>query len=330
MPSIIRRPAERRLRPLALLLALALPGAATAQALNLPANARQIAADQERDRSYALPIGPWADHAVPMQSLEGDVTREVWRVEARGETVLQLIAPLRDQLQAAGYEVLLDCADRQCGGFDFRFALEVAPAPDMYVDLFDFHVLTAQRALPGTAAGAASPGDAEHVQVIASRSGFTGYLQIDRITPAGEAPPPPDVPATAGGTGDALITRLEEAGHVVLADLNFATGASDLSEGAYASLDTLAAYLAADPARQVALVGHTDSEGALETNIALSQRRAASVRDRLVNTHGTAPGQVSAEGVGFLAPLAPNTTQAGRESNRRVEAVLLSPGAAAQ
>ena len=105
----------------------------------------------------------------------------------------------------------------------------------------------------------------------------------------------------AGGTGDALITRLEEAGHVVLADLNFATGASDLSEGAYASLDTLAAYLAADPARQVALVGHTDSEGALETNIALSQRRAASVRDRLVNTHGTAPGQVSAEGVGFLA-----------------------------
>ncbi|MCA0921793.1 OmpA family protein [Pseudooceanicola nanhaiensis] len=326
MPRIIRRPADHwpAKRQLALLLASALAGApvaAAAQAFSLPTNARMIAGGQERDRSYALPTGPWADHAVPMLPLEGDVTREAWRVEARGETVVQLIAPLREQMKAAGYEMLLDCADRQCGGFDFRFALEVAPAPDMYIDLFDFHVLTAQRE---------GPEGPEHVQVIASRSGLTGYVQIDRITPAGATLPPPDVPATARGTGDALIVRLEETGHVVLADLNFATGASDLSEGAYASLDTLAAYLAADPARRVALVGHTDSEGSLENNIALSQRRAASVRERLLGTHGTEAGQVSAEGVGFLAPLAPNTTQAGRESNRRVEAVLLSSGAPAQ
>jgi OOP family OmpA-OmpF porin len=46
------------------------------------------------------------------------------------------------------------------------------------------------------------------------------------------------------------------------------------------------------------------------------------VRDRLVAEHGIAPERLSAEGVGWLAPRATNATEAGREANRRVEAVV--------
>lgn len=46
--------------------------------------------------------------------------------------------PLRDQLIEAGYDVVLDCDQNTCGGFDFRFGTEVLPAPDMYVNIRAF------------------------------------------------------------------------------------------------------------------------------------------------------------------------------------------------
>ena len=76
-------------------------------------------------------------------------------------------------------------------------------------------------------------------------------------------------------------------------------------------------------AGRVALVGHTDAQGSLDANIALSKRRAQAVADRLVAGHGVARAQLQAEGMGWLAPVATNLTPEGREANRRVEAVVL-------
>ena len=69
------------------------------------------------------------------------------------------------------------------------------------------------------------------------------------------------------------------------------------------------------------IVGHSDSSGDLEMNRALSERRAEAVRAALVE-RGVAPGQLAAEGVGYLAPLTANSTEEGRAINRRVELVL--------
>ena len=96
-----------------------------------------------------------------------------------------------------------------------------------------------------------------------------------------------------------------------------------MGEGDFPSLASLASFLAADPDRRVVLVGHTDTVGSLERNIELSRARAASVLERMVTLHGIDRTQLSAEGVGYLAPGASNETEAGREANRRVEAVLL-------
>ena len=97
-----------------------------------------------------------------------------------------------------------------------------------------------------------------------------------------------------------------------------------LGKGPFASVQSLADFLLAHPDISVAVVGHTDSVGSQDINIALSRQRAAAVRQRLIDAYDVDPAQVQAEGMGYLAPVASNLTAEGRELNRRVEAVLLS------
>jgi OOP family OmpA-OmpF porin len=74
----------------------------------------------------------------------------------------------------------------------------------------------------------------------------------------------------------------------------------------------------------VALVGHTDALGSLAGNTDLSRARAVSVRERLIAEYAVPAAQLTAEGVGYLAPRATNQTEDGRARNRRVEAIVTS------
>ena len=87
---------------------------------------------------------------------------------------------------------------------------------------------------------------------------------------------------------------------------------------------TISAFLQENPTIRIAVVGHTDSVGALNANIALSKKRARAVRDRLTGRHDIAANRIEAEGMGYLAPIASNLTEEGRRANRRVEIILLS------
>ena len=322
-------------RAVALLLVLLAPEALRAEGLDLrmPAPVLSVERQVEDRGSYALPVGPFAAGALPVRPVEGVVERSAWRLDAPGATLLDLMAPLRAQVQERGFQVLLDCDARACGGFDFRFATEVLPDPAMHVDLGAFRFLSAVR-------------EDQALGLLVSRSGDTGYVQLIRVTDAPvpdattvapEPPPmpvlepPADVPEAAAEDSPAaappaappgtLAAQLDAGLPVALDDLVFASGSSDLAEGDYASLKELAGWLAADPARAVILVGHTDASGALGANIALSKARAEAVRKALVGPFGARAAQVSAQGVGPLAPRAGNATEEGRRKNRRVEAV---------
>jgi OOP family OmpA-OmpF porin len=132
--------------------------------------------------------------------------------------------------------------------------------------------------------------------------------------------------ATPESGGGAIGRRLAEGASAVLEDLVFGSGSSELADGSYASLAELADWLAQDPQRRVVLVGHTDASGGLAANDALSQARAESVRNRLITRHGVAAAQVTAEGVGSLAPRDTNATDEGRARNRRVEVMPATAG----
>lgn len=270
--------------------------------------------------SYDMPVGPFGEAGVPMRPEVGLVTQQTWRIESASRTTLQIIDPIRDQLLEQGFEIVFECKDMACGGFDFRFGSAILGLPEMYVDLADFRYLAAE-----------NPAERQSVSLVASRSSRAGFLQITQVGPAGSGPqdvepvvaPEPDIGAVQPPAPD-LAASLASVGHAILGDLSFETGSSDLSEGSYASLDELAALLLADPDLRVALVGHTDASGSLETNIALSKRRAASVMARLIRDYGVPQAQLAAEGMGFLSPIADNRTPQGREANRRVEVIVTS------
>lgn len=273
--------------------------------------------------SLSLPVGVY-DGALPVKPLEGRVRERAWRVPSPNLTTLRVIQGLRVDLANGGYEVILDCDAAACGGFDFRFGIPVLPAPAMNVDLFDYRVITARKILAGRE---------EHVYLLVSRGRTDRYIQVVEVVTPLTAPGPPlmvsdgghedPVPAQVAVDPGDLIAVLTAEGHVVLNDLDFPTGAGGLNDRAYPTLEALAAFLKGDAARVVAVVGHTDAVGALDVNVALSQRRAEAVRQRLITRYGVPGAQVQAQGAGYMAPVASNLTTEGREANRRVEAVLL-------
>ncbi|MDX8346547.1 OmpA family protein [Cognatiyoonia sp. IB215446] len=305
-------------------LCLALPllaSPAQAQVLDFPSNANLQTEITEALDSYDLPTGIWDGTAIPTKTVEGALTRQAWRIEAPSLTTLQLLRPLREQLRNARFDILFECQTEACGGFDFRFGTEALRPPEMQINIGDFRFLSAERM---------SDEGPEYISLFVSRTAQAGFVQVTRVGVANEeeealatttAPP---LRAVGAVEPLDLATRLEQDGHTILEDLTFETGSAQLAPTPFASLTALAEYLLDNPNRTVALVGHTDSSGSLAGNIALSKQRAGSVLERLVSDYGISRAQLEAEGMGYLAPIATNLTEEGRQANRRVEVIITS------
>jgi outer membrane protein OmpA-like peptidoglycan-associated protein len=119
-----------------------------------------------------------------------------------------------------------------------------------------------------------------------------------------------------------LETRDTARGLVVnLSDVTFATGQATLEPGAREKLARVSGILAAHPTLRLEIEGHTDSVGTEVFNQALSERRAETVRNYLIQ-QGVPEPSTSAIGFGKSRPVAPNETPEGRQLNRRVELVV--------
>lgn len=94
-----------------------------------------------------------------------------------------------------------------------------------------------------------------------------------------------------------------------------------LLPAAYPTLNTLAEVLRRNPEVSLDIVGHTDSVGSADYNLALSQRRAASVAT-YIRTLGIRTERLQAKGRGESYPVAENNSPTGRTLNRRVEFVV--------
>ena len=74
---------------------------------------------------------------------------------------------------------------------------------------------------------------------------------------------------------------------------------------------------------KLTIEGHTDNVGAAGSNQTLSEKRAAAVRQYLVDKHSIDEARLTAKGFGSTKPMAPNDTPEGRQNNRRVELVKM-------
>ena len=119
-----------------------------------------------------------------------------------------------------------------------------------------------------------------------------------------------------------LETRDSARGLIVsMSDVLFDTGRFSLKPGAREKLAKVAGILLAYPGLNIEVGGYTDNVGGDAMNQTLSENRADSVRDYLVQ-EGVATNSVSAKGFGNTLPVASNDNSAGRQQNRRVELLV--------
>lgn len=107
-------------------------------------------------------------------------------------------------------------------------------------------------------------------------------------------------------------------------NLTFEFGKSIIKPTSYPSLDNLADVLIKKPNWKLLIVGHTDDKGSDAVNLKLSKARAKAVADYLISK-GVKSEMISHDGKGEANPIADNTTEAGREQNRRVEFTITKP-----
>jgi OOP family OmpA-OmpF porin len=115
-------------------------------------------------------------------------------------------------------------------------------------------------------------------------------------------------------------------GSITLEGVNFETGSARLTSDSQTALEAVSRELKTHPRLRIELQGHTDSTGSAAFNQRLSQQRADSVREYMLNA-GVPSEQLVAKGYGPTLPVASNTTVEGRSKNRRVVMFVMSnPG----
>jgi OmpA-OmpF porin, OOP family len=121
--------------------------------------------------------------------------------------------------------------------------------------------------------------------------------------------------------GKKLYDALAATGRVATQGIYFDTGSDRIRPESSPTLKEIGAMLKDHPDLKLAIEGHTDNVGAAAANQTLSEKRAAAVRQALVDGYQVDGARLQAKGLGQTKPAAPNDTPEGRQSNRRVELV---------
>jgi len=139
------------------------------------------------------------------------------------------------------------------------------------------------------------------------------------IAPPGEAPPAP-VEVAAPKVEKPLSEKVS-----MPINVKFDTAKSDINKKYDKDIKKVANLLKANPEATAVIEGHTDNvdiHKEPERNMRLSQARADSVRQYLIDTFGIDASRITAVGYGPNKPIADNDTEEGKKKNRRVEAVI--------
>lgn len=127
----------------------------------------------------------------------------------------------------------------------------------------------------------------------------------------------------AEGGREMMYDRLMADGRFVTQGILFDTGSATIEPESTPTLKEIARTLQQHGDLRLRIEGHTDNTGSAEANQQLSERRAAAVRDYLVQREGIDAARLESAGLGQTAPAADNGTPEGRQTNRRVELVVL-------
>ncbi|HEY7614262.1 MAG TPA: OmpA family protein [Gemmatimonadales bacterium] len=128
-------------------------------------------------------------------------------------------------------------------------------------------------------------------------------------------------PVRVAAGGKKLYDALAEKGRVATQGIYFDTGSDAIRQESAPTLKEIGTMLKEHPELKLTIEGHTDNVGKAESNQALSEKRAAAVRQYLLDNYQVDGARLEATGLGQTKPVASNETAEGRQQNRRVELV---------
>lgn len=261
----------------------------------------------------AYPRTGKVDEATLVQPVAGKLTATAYR--GPGErSALEVVRNYEAALGEQGFTRVFGCRTKECGAEAKFWTLARGPvAVAATWGTTVYSLLSLERPAGRVwvavlavelAPNAARPLTSEYsVQVVEEKPIETGRVQV----------------LDAGS----LARAIESAGKVAVYGIRFDTDSDRLTADSAPQLGEIAALLKAQPRLSILVVGHTDTQGGLDYNRGLSERRATAVTAALVADHGIAKARLVPLGVGPAAPVASNRTADGRARNRRVEVVEL-------
>jgi outer membrane protein OmpA-like peptidoglycan-associated protein len=127
----------------------------------------------------------------------------------------------------------------------------------------------------------------------------------------------------SSGTGVQVQREGDNLRVIMPSQVTFDSGSANIRPGFYSALNSVAQVLRENDQTTVDITGHTDSKGSDSYNQRLSEDRGRAVADYLA-AQGVNPARMNARGMGESTPVASNSTESGRQQNRRVE-ILIKP-----
>lgn len=276
----------------------------------------------------ALPTGPvivldGARQPETSETLEGKSTRLMYLAPA-GRSSLEVFRNYERSLAARGFETRFSCSGKECDAQDGAWlqgtilpsARRVGNPGNHSYTIFNYGVkdrryLAVRSADTSTWVGV-FVAESEHI-FLRTPDKRRVAVHVDVIEQEVMEERMVDAVVLAEGIG--------EKGSVTLDNIYFDFGAATLTADSDRAIAEAARLLRDNPDLNIYVVGHTDSVGAYEGNLSLSRQRAEAVVAALVSGHAIDSARAVPAGVGPLAPVVSNATEAGRADNRRVELV---------
>jgi len=308
-----------------------LPGAKDNPLLKRFAGSTIVGYDFKRFDEYLVPTGTYKGYDTTSRKrswtssvpVEGALTR-LWYESAGDTSTAELIRNYQNEVQAAGGVTLYDSGrdenfkSRSCFLCPYSWneiktsrstytfsAAEVATAR-----LASFRIPRPQGDLYVVVEAVQWAKDSKDYKAVKGAYAAVDIIEVGAMKQN-------MVTVSAGEMSKAIAAT----GRVALYGILFDTAKADIKPDSKPALDEIAKLLKAEPALKLRVVGHTDNQGTLESNIALSKRRAEAVNAALASQYAIAANRLAAYGVADLAPVASNAAEDGRAKNRRVELV---------
>jgi len=255
--------------------------------------------------TFSIPMAPNAQDKTPL-NLTGDLSRHFYVIQ--DVSSLKIFENYKQALAKAGFNTISKCELSECGNNDAVEKLGAAVSVENSVYNWyrkAYYVVAKKASDTGDIYAAFFVGAHENEvavqQVILQQKGVaTGLIKVD---------------------ADGLKQQIDADGKALIYGIYFDTGKSAVKPESKPTLDAIAQLLTKNKDLLLYVVGHTDDTGSGASNVELSRQRASAVVNELVNTYKISANRLQAQGVGPYAPAGNNTSDAGKQKNRRVELV---------